>query len=440
MRLNVANKPDAFTHEGGRAFPHLKPEQELRRSVLACMLWEREFYESGQAIADRIADLAEKCSPQYVADLAIEARSTFNLRHVPLLLLSIITKTGAGSSLVADAIEATIQRADELTEFVAIYWRDGRRPLSAQAKKGLARAFRKFNAYHLAKYNRDGAIKLCDVMFMVKPKPRDDEQAEVFQKLANKKLEAPDTWEVAFSGGADKKETFERLLSEGKLGYLALLRNLRKMDEVGVDHALIKETILERKGAGRVLPFRFIAAARAAPMFEPVIDQALVANLSGSVSFKGKTVALVDVSGSMTDILSSRSDMTRMDAAAGLAAMLVGENVRMFSFSDHLCEAPYRLGMAGVDAIINSQPHCGTHLGLAVRDIGEKVGGDRLIVISDEQSRDAVPAPKEFSSADMINVASAQNGVGYGNGWTAHITGFSEAVLRYIQEMESSNG
>jgi hypothetical protein len=34
--------------------------------------------------------------------------------------------------------------ADELSEFVAIYWKDGRVPLSGQVKKGLAAAFPKF--------------------------------------------------------------------------------------------------------------------------------------------------------------------------------------------------------------------------------------------------------------------------------------------------------
>lgn len=436
MRLNVATKPKAFTHEGGRAFPHLKPEQQLRRSVLACMLWEREFYESGETIADRISTLVEQCSPQAVADLAIEARSTFNLRHAPLLLLEGLTKTGAGSSLVADTIEATIQRADELAEFVALYWRNGKRPLSAQTKKGLARAFRKFDAYQLAKYNRDGAVKLRDVMFLVKPKPKDDEQAEVFRKLANKELEAPDTWEVALSGGADKKETFERLIREGNLGYLALLRNLRGMNEAGVDHELIKEAILARKGARRVLPFRFVAAARQAPMFEPAIDQSLISNLADGDAFLGKTVVLVDVSSSMNDRLSAKSDMRRIDAAAGLASMLVGQNVRVFTFSNNLCEAPYRLGMAGVDAVIRSQPHGGTYLGQALSQICENIGGDRLIVITDEQSHDRVPAPTGFDKAYMINIASAQNGVGYGSGWTMHMTGFSEAVLRYIHESE----
>ena len=436
MQLNQAIKRRAFTHEGGRAFPHLTAEQQLRRSVLACMLWEKSFYEDGKSIADRITAYGLACPPKVVADLAIEARSQFNLRHAPLLLLHVLAKIGSGSSLVADTIEQVIQRADELAEFVAVYWRDGKQPLSAQVKKGLARAFDKFDEYAFGKYDRDGAVKLRDVMFLVKPKPKDEARAALYKRIADKELATPDTWEVGLSGGADKKETFERLIREGQLGYMALLRNLRGMNEAGVDHDLIKQAILARKGARRVLPFRFIAAARAAPVFEPVLDQALIDGLNEGAVFDGKTVVLVDVSGSMTWKLSSKSDMNRIDAAAGLASMLVGRNVRVFSFSNSIQEVPYRLGIAGVDAIRNSQPNQGTHLGAAIKVLNEQIGGDRLIVITDEQSRDSVPAPSAFGRAYMINVSTEKNGVGYGSGWTAHISGFSEAVLRYIHEME----
>lgn len=154
-RSNVKPKaPQVFTHEGAPAVGGLKPLDQLRRSVLACLLFEKQFYEDGISIADRIRAEAEKVKPEDLAALAIEARSVHNLRHVPLLLLEVLTRTGAGKpGLVANTIEATIQRADELAEFVAIYMNEGRRPLSAQAKKGLAAAFRKFNAYELAKWS-----------------------------------------------------------------------------------------------------------------------------------------------------------------------------------------------------------------------------------------------------------------------------------------------
>jgi len=450
MRLNTAAaQPKIYTHEGAPA-KHISPEMQLRRSVLSCLLWEKEFYEDGLSIADRITEEAAKCSKETVAALAVEARNVHGLRHAPLLLLlDLIRRGGPG---VAEAIDGTIRRADEFGELVALYWRNGKRPLSKQMKTGLATAFARFNEYALAKYDRDGAVRLRDVLFLTHAKPRDEDQAALFKRVAERRLATPDTWEVQLSGGADKKETFERLIRDGKLGYLALLRNLRNMVDAGCDLDLVRGAVIARKGADLVWPFRYVAAARVVPQLEPAIDQALCEAVASGPRLSGKTAVLVDVSGSMREKLSAKSDMTRMDAAAALASVINGD-LRVFTFADNLIEVPPRRGMAGVDAISRSQPG-GTRLFDAVHDVNEKVAYDRIIVITDEQAtgagvqfgnsygarihgvRNSLPDPKGIGY--MINVASAKNGVGYG-AWK-HIDGFSEAVIRYISEVENDRG
>jgi 60 kDa SS-A/Ro ribonucleoprotein len=60
--------------------------------------------------------------------------------------------------------------------------------------------------------------------------------------------------------------------------------------------------------------------------------------------------------------------------------------------------------------------------------------GDRIIVITDEQSHDRVLAPK-YGRSYVVNVASYRNGVGYG-AWT-HIDGWSEAIIEYIRSVET---
>lgn len=429
-RLNVTAPNYKVTHEGAPAFPHLTPIQQLRRSVLSCLLWEREFYEEGKDIAERISETAALVKPKDLAALAVEARKVFNLRHVPLLLLDVLSKTGP--DLTADTVSRVVSRADEMGELLSVYWRNGRKTVPRQMRKGLASAFTRFDEYQLAKYDRDGAVKLRDVLRIVRPKPTSDEQSALWKRVKDRSLETPDTWEVALSGGADKKDTFERLIREGNLGYLALLRNLRNMVAAGVDTALIRDAIVARKnGAQRVFPFRYVAAARAAPQLEPAIDQALCEAIAEMPPLEGKTVILIDVSGSMDHRLSARSDMTRMDAAAALGAIVHGD-IRLFTFSTQTVEVPPRRGMAGVDAIVGSQPHGGTYLGQAIQAINS-LSHDRLIVITDEQSHDRVPDPIA-KRAYMINVASNKNGVGYGR-WI-HIDGFSEGVLRFVHEVE----
>jgi 60 kDa SS-A/Ro ribonucleoprotein len=146
------------------------------------------------------------------------------------------------------------------------YWKEKKQPLSSGAKRGLARAFTKFDAYQLEKYKRDSVVKLRDLLFLCHGKPKDVEQAAVWKKLVENTLEPSDTWEVALSTGKDKRENFERLLREGKLGGMAVLRNLRLMLAAGVEPKLIRERL--DKGVARALPFRFVTAARYAPKLE----------------------------------------------------------------------------------------------------------------------------------------------------------------------------
>ena len=422
-----------FTHEGAPAYPHLKPEQALRRSLLSCLLWEDEFYEDGISIADRIRANAAACTPEVVSALAIEARRQHGLRHAPLLLLLDLVKRGGSG--VAGTIMSCMKRADDMTELVALYWKfNPGKGLSKQLKLGLARAFRGFDEYQLGKYDREGIVRLRDVLFQSHSKPSSEDQAALFKRVANRELAIPDTWETELSAGKDKKETFERLLTEGRLGYLAVLRNLRNMVEAGVDMGLIKNAILARKGAQGVFPFRFLTAARIVPQLDSTLNEALLAQINDLPVLPGKTVVCVDVSGSMAATVSAKSVVTRAQAGATLGAMVNGD-VRMIAFASSAKEVPARRGIAGVDAIqaVQSTIGMGTEIGQAVR-LANSMKPDRIIVVTDEQSHDAVGEP-QCKHAYMINVASYQNGVGYGR-WT-HLDGFSEATLRYIAEIEA---
>jgi 60 kDa SS-A/Ro ribonucleoprotein len=466
MKTNTPPKP-IRTHEGGRA-KRINPLLMLRRSVMACLLWEREFYEDGEDIAARIAALVPLVDPKKVAEIAVEARTKMKLRHVPLWIVrqmaaigtSKVTNAAGFRNMVAPTLAAVIQRPDELMEFVSLYWREKKQPLSAGVKKGLAAAFRKFNEYQFAKWNGDGAIKLRDVLFLCHPKPESTEQEALFKKIANKELTTPDTWEVSLSAGKDKAETFTRLITENKLGALALLRNLRNMLNASVPDEVIRAGLNSMK-TERVLPFRFIAAARYAPRFEPELEAAMFRCLADAPKLPGHTALLVDVSGSMNHALSGKSDMMRTDAAYGLAMLLreICETVSVFSFSMKLCEIPTRRGFALRDAIDGSQSHEGTPLGVAIKSIyapkdfrgsaadfgmygrhsidyrGQGLKPDRLIVLTDEQAADPVSDP-ETGRGYMVNVASAKNGVGYG-AWL-HVDGWSEAIISYIAAYEEA--
>lgn len=436
MRTNLKIPTDApRTHEGALSI-NASAAKELRRTVMANMLFEDTFYESGVDAATRMADLIKRVSFQDAAQIAIDARERMKLRHAPLFLLREILRTHKGRQ-VGDLIARVIQRPDECGELLALYWKDNKdAPLTAQLKVGLARALKKFNEYQLAKWNKDVAVKLRDVLFLSHARPRDEAQKLVFDKLAANQLETPDTWEVALSEGADKKVTFERFIGEKKLGALALLRNLRGMLEAGVSEDVIRSG-LANMNAERVLPFRFITAAKYAPRLEDALEQAMFRCLAEQTKLLGKTALLIDHSGSMQQPVSSKSEITRFDAAAALAMILreTAERCRVFTFSDRMVEVPPRRGFALVQAVREVINPVNTMLGSAVRKVYEIFPEcDRILVITDEQSADRPPHPQGHGY--IINVGGYKNGIAYGP-WVS-IDGWSEAILDYVRLNEET--
>lgn len=432
-KLNTKRDP-IFTHEGAKA-SHINPEQQLRRSVMSCMLWENSFYEDGESIADRISQTIPMVSPEKVSQITIEAREQMKLRHIPLFIVREMARLNTHKHLVSSTLERIIQRADELAEFVAIYWKEKRQPLSAQVKKGLSAAFNKFNEYQLAKYNRDGLVKLRDVLFLCHAKPKTQDQEKLWKKLVDKTLQTPDTWEVSLSSGGDKKEHWERLLKENKLGGLALLRNLRNFSECKVSESLVINA-LKNMNSERILPFRFISAAKYAPQWEGHIESAMLKCLEGKEKLKGKTALLVDGSGSMFGTpISAKSEIDRFEAACGLAILIreICEESIVVVFSNNAYLVPSRRGFALRDAIYKSAEHSGTNTQNGI-NVCAREGYDRLIILTDEQSHQSILNPISDSKGYVINVASYQNGIGYGK-WT-HIDGWSESIVDYIQEFE----
>lgn len=422
------------TFEGARVLIESN-EAKLRRLTLAAMLWEDGFYQDGKSHVETVQELVSKTSPELVAEIAIEAATKFKLRHIPLLLTRELARIG---KLKAETLSAVINRPDSMGEFLALYWKSGKAPISNQVKKGLAKAFLKFNEYSLAKFDKNSAsVSVRDVMFLTHVKPTNAEQEALFKRIANQEMKIPDTWETELSAGADKGSTFRRLMVEKKLGALAFLRNLRNMLQAGISEDTIRG-YAKNVDVTKVLPFRYIAAARIVPQLEDMLEDMMLRSLEKAEKLPGKTVLLVDVSGSMFGAkVSAKSDLDRFDAAAALAILCreVCEEVEIYTFSSN---GPVRVqprrGMALVEAILNSQPHGGTELGKAVRSINANVPYDRVLVFTDEQSADVVPSPK--GNGYMINVAAYEHGVSSGRGWE-NITGFSEAIVSYIQAIEA---
>ena len=433
MKVNVACRIETF--EGGKAV-ETSPYERLKRTVLACMLFEDSFYEDGVKAADRIKELCEKCSALQICNLALEAATKYHLRHVPLQLIVEALKHKEKHTWFSDTIYSIITRPDQMTDLLALYWRDGKKPLAHQLKRGLAKAFTKFDEYQLSKYDRDNPIKLRDVLFLCHAKPIYEGQSELWKRLVNKQLKTADTWETRLSAGEDKKESFEELLISHKMGKLAILRNLRNMKDAGISKELVAHELL--RNLKEMLPFQYLAAAQECPQWEDIIDPAMIKACSLKPKLMGKTFVLVDVSGSMLCGVSGKSKMSRMDAACAMAILLKEccPDCEIYTFSNEFKPIPPRQGMALRDAINSSQIYSGTYLGMCLNHVlNSKSKYDRLIVITDEQATDDIPRMPKGKNY-ILNIAGYQNGIGEKNNFLT-ITGFSEASIDYIREVEN---
>lgn len=466
--------PAPRTHEGAVA-SRTSAHEQLIRTTMTCMLWEDGFYENGVTAAERIKQLVHTVTLEQAAAVALEARNAMKLRHVPLLIVREMARhpqLSKNPRIVSETLEAVIQRPDELTEFMAIYWKEGKCPISKQVKLGLAKAFTKFNEYSLAKYNRKKDIMLRDVLFLCHSKPADVNDGRwtkterrlygeapqnssaqrrilsqagrypnlfsagelLYGKLIYDQLAVPDTWEVELSQSSDKHASWARLLTTNKLGDLAFLRNLRNMLEAGIPQYEITRAG-ESRAWGRVLPFRFLSAARVVPQLEPQLERWMLKCMTGVAKMAGRTALLVDVSVSMADRVSAKSDLTRLDAAKALAILMreTCEHVDVFVFYTKTQYVPARHGFALADAI--GQPRGGTDIRQAVKAAREHAAYDRMVILTDEQSRTTLQAAEARDY--VINVAAYKNGVGYGDGWV-HVNGWSEAIIDYIMAWEAS--
>ncbi|PJJ60982.1 TROVE domain-containing protein [Hymenobacter chitinivorans] len=359
MRFNLPFRKATNTvlnHAGAVAYT-LTPQLELYAAVATAALSD-QFYEKADTRLQRLRELVARNDPEFVARLAVYAREQLYLRTVPLVLTVELARQHSGSSLVSRLVARVVQRADEITELLAYYAQANERAgvktlnrLSKQVQKGLALSFNRFDGYQLAKYDRAGQVRLRDALFLVHPTARDAEQQALFDQLVQGTLPTPYTWETelsalgqqAFASAEERTAAFrtawETLITSGKLGYMALLRNLRNILEADVSAGAVERvcaTLSNEQAVSRAkqLPFRFLAAYREVLVVQsgyvPLVLEALetaiahsTANLRG-FDTSTRVVVACDVSGSMQQPVSPRSKVLFYDVGLVLGMLLQG--------------------------------------------------------------------------------------------------------------------
>lgn len=430
--LPIRHRDALVNHEGARAYA-LDPALELYSAVVTASLSGDQFHEKEGEKLIRLRQLVAKNDPQFVARLAVYAREQMHLRSIPLVLAVELARIHRGDDLVGRLVARVVQRADEITELLACYAAANERRgtkqmggLSKQVQHGLAQAFNRFDAYQFAKYNREGAaVSLRDALFLVHPNAKSSAQQAVFDQLATNALPVPYTWETELSALGQRdfegetarqiavRQTWETLIASGKVGYMALLRNLRNLLAAGVSREALAHVCRVLSNAhnvanARQLPFRYLAAYRELKDFPsgrvPLVLDALetaVAHAAANIRGFGEETRVVlaaDVSGSMQRAISPRSKIQNFDIGLMLAMLLQSRcrNVTTGIFGDQwkIIAVPHRNILANVEEFHRCEGEVGysTNGHLVVQDLLDRHEVvDKILLFTDCQLWNSTP-------------------------------------------------
>lgn len=307
--------PTAVNLAGGRAYAQA-PKLELV-SVLLTTFLQDTFYRTELATAARIRALIGAVNdPRFTARAALYARHTYGMRSASHLVAGELARAVKGEAWARHFYRDLVRRPDDVTETLAYYLAVYGRPVPNALKKGLGAALGRFDAHQLAKYRRaEGAFKLVDAVNLLHPP-----HSPALARLVRGELAPADTWETQLASAGEagdaaavagaKAEAWAGLVRERKLGYLALLRNVRNIlaHAPGVIDELVRQ--LADPAAVRrslVLPFQFLSAVEAlrdgnlagADRVLAALDQAVDLALANVPAFGGETLVALDSSASM---------------------------------------------------------------------------------------------------------------------------------------------
>lgn len=436
----------------------------LVSQVLTTMFSEEKFYGDNTEVLLGVANEILDSDSKFVVNLVKYCRKEMHLRSVSHALTALIAYNVNSKKYIKEVVDCVVERPDDITEILAFYIDVFGKPIPNGLKKALGAAIGKFNAYSISKYNGGNkAVKFRDVLKIAHPVPKTKEQEELFNMIATDTLPIAERWETEVSKYGNKKEVWERLIDENKIGYMAALRNLRNIVRVNpynidkiYDKLANKEEVLKSKQ----LPFRFLAAylqiantlGKVTSKTFDVLETAISYSMENIPKLSGITVIAIDTSGSMECPISDNSTINCSNIACLLGAMvskLSDENIA-YTFDSSLRQIILQKSN-GILSTAMSIPVLGgsTDISLPLIEmIDKKIYADRLIVLSDNMmnygyKKTCQHLAKKYREQINPNLwVHAIDLQGYGTQQfigkqTNIISGWSERVLDFIYMVEN---
>lgn len=393
----VAIPKNRTTNLAGAPAYTVNAEFELASIVLTSFC-EAQYYRGANATIMRIQELVKQCKAKYVAKLAIYARKEIGMRSITHVLASILAPRLSSKKWAKEFYYQIVKRPDDMSEIIA-YHKQTDNKLSAAMKKGFARKLSELDEYQVSKYKMETKEwKLVDIVNLLHPKA-----TEPLTALINGTIKSPETWEVNYTrigqmnnlSESDKAKAkiafWKEIIQNKKLGYMALLRNLRNMldlDDINLAKTAY-EALIDDKAIRNslVLPFRFTSAYTEIMKVESRYKSHIISGITIAMDkaannipkFEGSTAVILDTSGSMRGKPS--------EIASVFAAMLVHDNpnVDLVMFSNTAKYAEYNPH----DSILSLSQSLkfaggGTNFSAALEALNKPY--DRIILLSDMQS------------------------------------------------------
>lgn len=405
-KFNLIKENKTLTLNKASGYGYKASDKLSLVSLLLNSFVEDQYYRTSEETLAYLKEIINSLpDKKFIAKAAIFARNEFGMRsisHATAAELAYILR-GQNIDWKVKFFDKVIRRVDDSQEILAYYIsKYGRKGLPNALKKGIARALARFDEYQLSKYkgeNKD--VSLVDVVNLCHVKPT-DKNKEAFYKLVHKELKNLETWETKLTQAGQNAETDEELKNmkaeawkdlvlNHKLGYMALLRNLRNIAEQAdpevVNEALKQLVNIEAIKKSLILPFRFFTAYKElssvanSKKILNAISEALDLSVVNVPKLTGRTLIAIDQSGSMEGKEAEISSM--------LAAILLKSNdADLVTFDDTANFKNYST-KGDVLTIMNSILENFTGGGTNFESIFKLIGSnyyDRIIILSDMQA------------------------------------------------------
>lgn len=436
---------------------------KLITQVLTSFFNEKKFYgDNSKEIKETLKSVI-KTDPAFVSKLAVFARREFNMRSIAHVLTGFLANIPEGKPYIADTVAGVTVRGDDLTEILAFYLSEFGKPIPNGLRRAIAKQFTSLDEYSLAKYKgENNALKMRDILCLCHPVPADEKQSAVWKQLLEGNLPTAYTWESELSAKGNNKETWESLIASGKVGYMALLRNLRNIilaAPSNIDVVLNKIKDPEAVKRSRQLPFRFLSAYRsveeiAGTKVLDALEDAVAYSVENVQKIPGKTVIAIDTSGSMSCRLSDKSEVSYGAVAylIGIIASRICDDAIVYTFDTRLNKLNVSSRSGILYASVNGRlPGGGTNMSLPFIEIDrEQIDCDRVIILSDNMCNCGRSTIQSYADTYRKDIGKniwvhAIDMAGYGTqqfvgDHTNIIAGWSEKVLEFVRLAEEGEG